>query len=137
MTRYFSRDLKLTPDGDLALTPGGDLALAEGADFIQQSAYNRLRSVTVDWFYDHIGADLEDFIGQPNSRETADRIVAQLTNSLVQDGLVSSGDVYIRPVPVDKSNILLFVFINTPYADKPLGFEVAVGLQGGVSVKSA
>lgn len=134
MPRHHLRDLKLTPDGDLAVGPDGDLALAEGADFIRQSVQARLRSVTNDWFYDHVGADLEDFLGRPNTREVAGELEARIVDTLTGDGLVAREDVYVRPVPVETSVVLLFVFVKTPHVDAPLGFEIAVDLQGGVTV---
>lgn len=128
-------DLMLTHDGDLYLDERGDLATVSGDNFIVQSVYNRLRSVTVGWFYDHVGADLEDFIGKPNTRETADVMARQVLAALTADGLVGEEDLFIKPVPLDRSVVALFVFVRLAGSDKPAGFQVEVDLDGGVSVK--
>lgn len=135
MPRYGETDLMLTPDGDLVLDTNGDLRKTSGADFIKQSVYNCLRSITVDWFYDNIGADLEDFLGRPNSRETAEAMEEQVLRALTTTGLVAEEDLFIKVTPLNRTTIGLFVFVKVPEIEKPIGFQANIDLDGGVSVK--
>jgi len=130
-------DLALTRDGDLLLDDSGNLALAEGPAFVVQSAYNRIKSVTVDWFYDNVGADLVDFLGYPNTRDTGRQIEERLVKVLTGDGLVDRDSLFVKVVPVSKTTLSAFVFLKLTDSenDAPVGFEIAVNLDGGVSVK--
>lgn len=130
-------DLALTGDGDLMLNESGDLALVEGPSFVVQSVYNRIKSVTVDWFYDNIGADLIDFLGYPNTRDTAKCIEARLISTLTAGGLLDTDSIFVKVVPVSRTTLSAFVFIKLTEDENesPVGFEISINLDGGVSVK--
>lgn len=128
-------DLMLTEDGDLVVADNGDLQTVDGAAFIIQSIRNRLKSVSTDWFYDHIGADLIDFLGRPNTRETGNMITERVIETLTFDGLVSPDNLFIKAVPTDYSTITLFVFVKLDEMDSPVGFQVDLNLDSGATVK--
>lgn len=124
----------LSEDGDIVLDYAGDIMLAEGTDYVIQSVRNRLKSVTVDWFYDNIGADLIDFLGYPNSRETADAIKERIVSSLTHDGLIAEEDLFVRIVPIDSVTLNIFVFVKTVDMWEPVGFKVDLNLNNGAAV---
>lgn len=127
-------DIMLSEDGDIVLDDVGDIMLAEGAEYVIQSVRNRLKSVTVDWFYDHIGADLIDFLGYPNSRETADAITERIVSALTRDGLISKDDLFVKVVPIDSVTLNIFVFVKTADMWEPVGFKVDLNLNSGAAV---
>lgn len=135
MARYNRTDLKLTPQGDLALSPAGDLATVEKLEYQEQQAMCRVKSVTVDWFYDKIGADLEDLLGRENNRGTADELKKRVTEALIKDGMTDAADVYIEVAPVGKGKLVAFLFLNSPYATEPKGFEIELDLAGGATIR--
>ncbi|MNP59468.1 hypothetical protein D3C76_1544660 [compost metagenome] len=78
---------------------------------------------------------MEDMRGKPNTVETAREGVAKIQNALTRDGLIDTDDLYIKPVPIDRKTIVFFVFINSPYNADPVGFEVTLSLDAGVSIR--
>ncbi len=135
MSRYDVTDLKLSPDGDLVLV-NGDLGLVTETEMIKQSAYNRIRSINKDWFYDKIGATLEQLLGLSNTKETGDKGIDLLTKAMTTDGFINKDDLYIKATPINGTRIVYFVFINSPFSDNgPIGFEVAVDLGNGIKIK--
>lgn len=134
MARLDVNDLLLTEDGDLVLDEERDLALASGVTYVAQQVYCRLKSVASDWFYDYVGADLEKFLGYPNTRETAEALSEKVKETLTQDGLLEPQELFIKPVPLDREMITLFVFIKVAENSEPICFQVNVDLEGRVSV---
>jgi len=134
MAKYSGCDLMLSSDGDLMLNENGDLATVSGPGFVIQSVYSRLKSVTVNWFYDNTGADLEDFLGRPNSRETAAAVTDRIRTTLTSDGLVSESELLVKATPLSRTVIGIFVFLKLEGVDGLVGFEVDVDLDGTVAV---
>jgi hypothetical protein len=133
--REMAFDIKLTEDGDFEIAPNGDLAVVTDNDLLAQYVRCVLENVSVDWFYDNIGADLEDYLGEPNTRDTADAAAAQIQTALLKGGLISANDILIQPVPISKTEIRFFVFINTGNPQLPMGFDVSLKLGAGVAVQ--
>jgi hypothetical protein len=134
VARYAGTDLLLTPDGDLLVGEEGDLLLTRGTGYVVQSIYNRLKSVSADWFYDQVGADLEDFLGQPNSSETGAAVEERIISALTGDGLLAPEDLLVKVVPAGETQLACFVFARLAGAERPFSFRVTVDLEGGVSV---
>lgn len=127
-------DIALTPDGDFILEDY-DIKLTDDAEYLKQQAQNRIKSIKVDWRYDHIGADMEDLIGQANTTDTAQWGTEKLTEALTFDGLFDVVDLYIKPIPLDKSTVVFFVFINSQLFEDPYSLLVEIDLQADVTVK--
>lgn len=133
MARLNVNDLLLSEDGDLVLDETGDLAIASGAAYVAQQVWCRLKSVSSDWFYDHIGADLELFLGRPNTRETAEIISAKIEETLTYDGLLELYELFIKPVPLSRETISFFIFVKVEDGE-PVCYQVDVDLEGRVTV---
>lgn len=134
MPRYGGVDLLLTSDGDLLVGEEGDLLLTWGTGYVVQSIYNRLKSVSANWFYDQVGADLEDFLGQPNSPETGAAVEERIVNTLTQDDLLDPEDLLVKVVPAGETQLACFVFVRLAGAERPFSFRVMVDLESGVSI---
>lgn len=140
MARYDESDLMFSADGDLVITDRGDFALVNKNPYVEQSARHRIRTSDPDWFdpdTTDIGANLEDLIGMPNNRETALLSIERITACLTQNGLIDTQDIYIRPVPLSRYVIALFVFIQTPHDGASIGFQITFNLETGVTIRSA
>lgn len=137
MTRYNGRDFKLTPTGDIDL--GKSFAPVESVDGIaslMQTAKVRVMSSdpeVEDVVATDFCANLEDLIGMPNTIETAQLGVEKITRSLTYDGLVSEGDLYIRPTPVNKTMMMFLVFIEHE-GNANAYFEVIINFEVGVAI---
>ena len=97
-----------------------DIALTDSAtEDLKQVIYNRLNTQNPDWFVHPImGADLEEMIGEPNTRASADRIIVKISKALnyidpvTQTRMISPYNYSVRVIPVDADTVLVVVTIN-------------------------
>ncbi len=112
---YDSLDLIHTWNQDLAIGHDNDLADTSN-DEIQsliQEVQTIVNSDLLDWEENPTyAASLDDYIGEPNSRDTASSIVNRITTSLISNNIVRADDVSVRVIPVGKSEILIIVSIQ-------------------------
>jgi hypothetical protein len=135
VARYDRTDLTLTSAGDLALTAGGDLATVNQLQYQAQQALCRVKSVTVDWLYDNVGADLEDLLGLENNPATAELFKTKVKAALTQGGFLEEQDIYAEVIPTDKAKLVMFLFLNSPFAQDATGFEVSLDLAAGAIIR--
>ena len=107
---YDATDLDFTWDGDLMISPTGDLL--DTSDDLLRSIRNEIQSVLKsdlgDWREDpSIGADLSDFVGEPNSRQTAQNIQARVESALAQ--ILFLSDLSVRIIPVNIHQVLIML----------------------------
>lgn len=115
-------DLEWSWNGDLIIGDGGDLRDTSRNPLISfvQEARTRLRSDLYDWaIHPHIGAGLRDFIGEPNTKQTAEAGKARIIAALMKDDFCNQGSIDVRYVPVDRHQILYRVKISLPDIGEP------------------
>jgi hypothetical protein len=110
---YDSIDLDWTWDGDFIIDGQGDLK-DTSEDFLL-SFTNEVRTIIksslTDWREDpSVGSNLDDFVGEPNSIDTAVAIQRRISASL--GIIVSSSDLSIRVVPVGVNKVLIILTIQ-------------------------
>lgn len=109
-SNYDSVDLDWSWDGDYIQGDDGDLK--DTSEDLLLSFRNEIASIVKsnagDWRedVDH-GASLDDFVGEPNTRETAKAIELRLKNSLRILGRIA--DFAVRVVPVHIHRVLIIV----------------------------
>lgn len=120
MANYDSNDLDWTWDGDFIVGEDGDLKDTSD-DFIKSletEIRTVMRSESSEWEkHPMLGCNLSDFRGEPNTREVADLMKAQITSELIASGVVKRGDVDVRIIPTGPHEIL--VMINVSVASSP------------------
>ena len=108
-------DLSFSADGDYYLGEDGDLA-SNDSDHIQsiiEAVRTELSSGKGDWaLHPYIGANLDDFIGESNSRVTADGIRSRIEESLSRPELIPFGDFEVKVVPVAVDKVLIGLKIS-------------------------
>jgi hypothetical protein len=125
-------DLFLTEDGDIA-TSNGDLKTVSGNSFKEQSAMNRIKSIKSDWFFDGIGADMEEILGEPNTREIAEKGKGKLIQCLTEDDFFNPDEVWVKVAPLGKNDILYIVAIKSEQG-APIVLNVKLDLVKGVYI---
>lgn len=133
--RFFDIDLAISDDGDLMLSETKDLLTVEDERYVEQTVKNRLRSVASDWFYDNIGANLEEGIGRTNSEDTAKMLVDNITVALTKDKFCELDDILVVAKPETSTTLFLFTFINTPFSKTPMGFEIELNFLTGFEIR--
>lgn len=97
---YDKIDLALSSDGDFVVDESGDLALSKGFDCTRDDIALAVKTQKNDSdVYPEFGADLEELIGYPNSREIGEEGAARIVDVLVSNGLVNSEDLTVIPLP--------------------------------------
>lgn len=112
-SNYDSVDLDFTYDGDLILGFDGDLQ-DTSRDLllsIQNEIQSIAKSALTDWREDpNIGADLDDFVGEPNNRATAEDMQARMESAL--SIVVNVSDLSVRITPVHIHRVLVMVSLQ-------------------------
>ena len=127
---YDGIDVRWSWGGDLLLGSDGDLADSE-SDQIQYLV-DMIQTIVqgdVDDWEEHpsLGANLSDFIGEPNNRETGDKISKRVKIAIVTAGIASAQDTTVRVVPIDSSTVMILVKINAiPTANNSINVESGV-----------
>lgn len=106
-------DFGITMDGDLIKDSSNmDILKKENYDLRIQLAYDRLKSVSKDWFIDECGANLEELIGKPCTPEFANMGVQKINDMLVLDGLWSQDEIFIYSQIIDDVTIEYSVYFK-------------------------
>ena len=128
-------DFKITDDGDLIICENEGLKKATKDEIIRQMAICRIKSISHDWFYDHIGANLEQHLGHHNTITESEIIAKSIEKELSKDNLIPTKDIFIVP-KIDKNEILFRVFINKQFEKGVIEICVAIDIAGGVRIKN-
>lgn len=125
-------DLFFNSSGDFALDSAGDIASTESDMLLslKQEVYSRLKSDLQDWsLYSWIGAGLNEIIGEPNSRKTAEIGKEKIENALTIGAFLDAEDVNIKYVPVAKDTLMYIIEIAVePTSENGYTDEIGVTL---------
>lgn len=106
-------DIDLSWDGDLLIDQTSDLQSTsyDALQSIRNQITLRVKSDLRDWREDsNLGADLGDFIGEPNNSTTGKRIQERVQASV--SDILSAGDVAVRVIPVGVSKVLINIRVQ-------------------------
>lgn len=93
--------------------PLRDIGYISDEDAELQIIRNRLRTDAPDWYHHpHMGGNLTDLIGEPNTKETGNIGAVHIFNALTYNGLYDRNQVSIRPVPISHTEILFMVEVS-------------------------
>lgn len=129
-SNYDEIDLDWTWDGDLKLDTDGDLkdTSRDVLQSLQTEIHTIVKSELGDWREDiSVGANLDDFIGEPNTRETGVQIKARIENALNE--IINLNDLSVRITPVGIYRVLISISVEV--APTPEN-----RLQSGISIST-
>jgi len=125
-----SVDLYWTVDGDLFFKDeDADVGLADADQnaILEGSIMRRLQSNIGDWRdQPEIGCNLSEFMGMPNTAETAALITDRIISSLTADDLVKGSDLNVDVVPIATNKILILLEVKALEATLE-GDEILIG----------
>jgi len=105
-------DITLSYDTDI-LFSSGDLDITNGVDYIEREIYKILVTFVGEWKLNPtIGCGLKEFVGQENSRNTAQKIEKRIQDSLILT--VYPAQVNVRVVPSNYNTIFCFIDVIGP-----------------------
>ena len=106
-------DFGFTPDGELVIDNiSHDINNTVNDDLRIQLAYNRIKSITHNWFVDEIGANLEELVGRPCTKEIAEYGKEKIIKELIFDELWNKDDIYIKSEIKNNTNITYEIFLK-------------------------
>lgn len=132
------KDLKMTSDGEFVIGPNGDFETVDGDEAIAQQIVFILKTQKGDWtLAPRVGANLERFIGKPNTREVRDMIEAVVSTEIINSQLVYDPTVTCIQLSAEE----VFLTVEFPSVEDR-GREVIVTAEldlktGNVSARSA
>src|SRR3990167_4235096 len=120
---YDSVDLQFSFRGDFVLDERHDLQ--DTSDDLLWSLQNEIMTVanssSSDWeLYPGLGADLDEFVGESNSREQADRLKRRLVYQLTSGPtrLVNQSDLDIEVVPISNTAVVVLLAVSAQATDR-------------------
>lgn len=134
MANYDSYDLDWSWDGDFIRGDDGDFK-DTSYDAIQ-SLLNEIRTIVRseigDWqLHGLLASNLSDFLGEPNTEETANNIRERIISSLSTFETVLPSDLNVRIVPVQRHLVMILISISieaTQFNSVTAGEPVKVAL---------
>lgn len=110
-----STDILWTVDGDLFVESGDvKVASAFSNEVMESAILRRLQSTKGDWkMAPLLGANLVEFAGWPNTRETGALIKSRIVNILTEDLLLKGDEVSVDVYPNSLTSIVITIVVNT------------------------
>lgn len=103
-----------------------------------QLAYTRIKSISHGWFYDYIGANLEELIGKPIQSSITDSGVKKIKEVLTFDNLWTNEDIYIQTTIKDSTHVIYSVYLKTytdnEFEEKATILTINLDLVKGVNI---
>lgn len=128
-------DIRLTGEGDFDFDEDFGIRVATPLEKIEQTVRICIMTTNPDWYYDKIGADLEDLLGLPNSRETAEKGKTKIMKAIMMTDVVDPEDIHIEAKPTNRNTITFLVFIRTDHTDDPMAFRADMELGSDIQVR--
>lgn len=112
---YDAIDVTFSWNGDFLVGRDGDFA-DTSSDQIQ-SLIQEIQDVSAsslsDWLeHPTRAASIEEFVGEPNSRETGQQIKDRIFSALVVNGIVQARDLEVRVVPIGIYTVMVIVRVT-------------------------
>jgi hypothetical protein len=121
MSRYDKIvDLYFTDSGDFMLGQNNDIkdTIEEQYRGFVQMVVTRLSSAAGDWaLAPTVGANLDQFVGRPNTRDLANAIRSRVLSELQSGGLVRGNELSIEIFPVSKTSLAMILAITPPRSE--------------------
>ena len=104
-----------------------------------QLAYTRIKSIAHGWFYDYVGADLEELVGRSIKESTVELGKDKILNVLTFDKLWDGDDILITANIQDSTHLIYSVYLKTytddEYGEKSTELIIELDLVKGVKIK--
>lgn len=106
-------DFDFMPEGEIVVDKEShDINKTINDDLRIQLAYNRIKSISNNWFVDEIGADLEELIGKPCTEDIAEWGKLKIIKVLIVDNLWEEKDILIKAEIKNNTNITYSIYLR-------------------------
>ena len=106
-------DFGFSPDGEIIVdSDTHDIYKSQEDELKIQLSYNRIKSISKNWFIDEVGADLEEIIGKACNETTAEYGKLKIIDVLTFDGLWDDKDIFIKSEIKNNINITYNIYLK-------------------------
>ena len=122
---YAYSDIRFSSEVD-AIIEGGDISFTprNSNESILGYITSIIRDKRFDWVFLSEGANLDDFKGEKNIKETAEAIKGRLITRITESRIVNIDDISVIYVPLDNHQIFFRVTLQTLSGEENLEFLV-------------
>ena len=111
-------DFGFSPDGEIIVdSDTHDIYKSQEDELKIQLSYNRIKSISKNWFIDEVGADLEEIIGKACNETTAEYGKLKIIDVLTFDGLWDDSDIFIKSEIKNNINITYNIYLKLRQSD--------------------
>ena len=133
-------DFGFSPDGEIIVdSETHDIYKSKDDELKIQLSYNRIKSISKNWFVDEVGADMEELIGRPCTEDMAEYGKQKIINVLLIDDLWNKDDIFIKAEIKDNTHIIYSVYLKLfqSETEDTISYEITVELDliKGVFIK--
>lgn len=133
-------DFGFSPDGEIIVdSETHDIYKSKDDELKIQLSYNRIKSISKNWFIDEVGADMEELIGRPCTEDMAEYGKQKIINILLIDDLWNKDDIFIKAEIKDNVHIIYSVYLKLfqSETEDTISYEITVELDlvKGVFIK--
>lgn len=104
-----------------------------------QLAYTRIKSIDHGWFYDYVGANLEELVGRSIKESTVELGKQKITEVLTFDSLWDEDDILIVSNIKGSTHLIYSVYLKTyttdEFAEKSVELIIELDLIKGVKIR--
>lgn len=132
-------DFKLDYTGELQVTENHDLDIVSDIEYKIQTSYDIIKSVSTTWFYDNIGADLEQHVGEPVTTNVLEGIKQQIIYHLTLNNFWNPDDILVVYKVKNATKVIFSVFLrlytDDAYKEESRQIDVELDLIKGVNIR--
>ena len=133
-------DFGFSPDGEIIVdSETHDIYKSKDDELKIQLSYNRIKSISKNWFIDEVGADMEELISRPCTEDMAEYGKQKIINVLLIDDLWNKDDIFIKAEIKDNVHIIYSVYLKLfqSETEDTISYEITVELDlvKGVFIK--
>ena len=133
-------DFGFSPNGEIIVdSETHDIYKSKDDELKIQLSYNRIKSISKNWFIDEVGADMEELIGRPCTEDMAEYGKQKIINVLLIDDLWNKDDIFIKAEIKDNVHIIYSVYLKLfqSETEDTISYEITVELDlvKGVFIK--
>ena len=109
-------EIEVDSDGNLGYY-NGDIAVLDSYTSLAKIIEWRLKTTKLEWgrYNPSIVADLQRFVGRPNTRETGEQIRLAIQEALTIDALITPNNLSVRVSPTSPTGLIVLIDVTNVY----------------------
>lgn len=133
-------DFKIDEVGEVIIDPKNyDIASVSELDLKIQLAYTRIKSCINEWYYDEVGANLEELVGRAAKPSTVEVGKSRIIEVLTYDELWDEKDLFVQSIIENATKLTYAVYFkiktNDEFGETSKTIYVNLDLIKGVKVR--